>query len=95
MSLDCLPQIHVAAIHAQAGYNGDTPGLGVICRNDDTLLGAGFYRNSIAKHSNYATVGYQPFTAAGVRLGAFAGVVNGYEYRDGNYFLAVSFKILH
>jgi hypothetical protein len=30
--MDCLPQLHLAAIHAQPGYQGDTIGLGVFCR---------------------------------------------------------------
>lgn len=88
MAIDCLPQLHVAAIHEVAGYRNDTPGIGIICRNATILAGAGFYRNSIAHRSNYAIIGYQPFTPMGIRLGVFAGIVNGYPYRSGNYFVA-------
>ena len=86
MTFDCLPQVHLAAVHAAAGYSGDTLGLGVVCRAERLLIGAGFYRNSMAQHSNYGMVAYQPIALGGVRLGVFAGMVNGYSYRGGNYF---------
>lgn len=77
--MHCLPQIHVAAIHAQAGFRSDVPGLGVLCRNDgDAVIGAGGYSNSIGKFSAYAIAGYEPFRIGSVRFGAIAGVVNGY-----------------
>lgn len=87
--LDCQPQIHLAAIHAQAGYRGDTAGLGVLCRPADSalVLGAGAYSNSIGRHSNYALAGLQPWALGPVRIGAFAGVVNGYEHANGRYFV--------
>jgi hypothetical protein len=88
--MDCQPQIHLAAIHAQAGYRGDTAGLGALCRERDgaALLGAGFYQNSIGKHSNYVFAGLQPWAIGPVRVGAFAGVVNGYALKNGGYFVA-------
>ena len=85
MASDCLPQIHLAAVHAAAGYSGDTLGLGIACRRGDILASAGFYRNSIARHSNYAIVGCQSFVVGGIRWGPFAGVASGYLYRNGNY----------
>ena len=89
--MDCLPQLHLAAIHDVAGYRGDTTGLGLICRRpvstwEDGLVGAGRFRNSVAGYSNYAAVGHQPWRLGSVRLGGFAGVINGYQYRNGGYF---------
>jgi hypothetical protein len=88
--MDCLPQLHLAAIHAQAGYRGDTIGLGVFCRlageKPDWSIGAGRIRNSVEGHSNYASMGYQPWAVGGVRLGGFAGTINGYSYKNGGYF---------
>lgn len=88
--MDCLPQLHLAAIHDVAVYRGDTHGLGVLCRlsgaNDAWAGGVGRFINSVAGYSNYASMGYQPWRVGGVRLGAFAGVVNGYPYKDGGYF---------
>ncbi len=86
MMLDCLPLIHLAAVHAVAGYNSDTLGLGLICQKNSTLASIGRYRNSVTQHSNYALVGYQPVTWLGARWGAFAGMVNGYPHRNGGYF---------
>jgi hypothetical protein len=90
--MDCLPQLHLAAIHGEAGYRGNTHGLGVFCRlgpeNEAWATGIGRFRNSVAGYSNYALVGYQPYKLAGVRLGAFAGTMNGYVYKNGGYFPA-------
>lgn len=89
--MDCLPQLHVAALHDVAGYRGDTSGLGVLCRRPmllgpEWMAGAGRFRNSVAGYSNYVSMGYQPWTVQGVRLGGFAGIINGYPYRSGGYF---------
>ncbi len=88
--MDCLPQLHIAAIHDVAGYRGDTYGLGVLCRltgvNDAWATAAGRFRNSVGGYSDYASMGYQPWTFAGVRLGGFAGMINGYAYKNGGYF---------
>ncbi len=88
--MDCLPQLHLAAIHDVAGYRGDTQGIGVLCRlsgiRNDWAAGAGRFRNSVAGYSNYLSMGYQPWQVGGVRLGGFAGAINGYAYRNGGYF---------
>lgn len=88
--MDCLPQIHVAAIHGEAGYHSNVPGIGVFCRNGDAVLGAGRYANSEKviprKYSNYAIVGLQPYRIGPVRVGGVIGVVDGYAYQDGKPF---------
>jgi hypothetical protein len=33
--MDCNPQIHIAAIHSQAGYSNETRGLAILCRKED------------------------------------------------------------
>lgn len=82
----CAPHINAFAIHQEGGYENTTPGLGVMCRSDTLLAGAGRYRNSVAQWSNYAAVGWQPLRLGQLRAGAFAGVVNGYPYKNGAYF---------
>lgn len=79
LGMDCLPHIHVAAIHADPGhgYNTFTPGIGVMCESK-FLVGGGIYRNSISRTSTYAAVGYQPMRLANVKIGFIAGAVTGY-----------------
>ena len=64
-----------------------TPGLGVIRRQDNWLLGAGVFRNSIGRWAGYGYVGWQyPFfaTRAGpVRIGGIAGITHHYFWNDG------------
>lgn len=78
--MDCLPHFHVAAYHADAGYNNDTPGAGVLCAlSPDVRLAAGTYFNSIRKQSAYAGAAWQPWGVGPLRVGAYAGVVTGYR----------------
>lgn len=80
IAIDCAPQIHVAAIHAKAGYNGDTPGIGLLCPiANNTSLAVGTYRNSLSMQSNYAAAVWQPLHLGPLRVGALAGVVTGYR----------------
>jgi len=78
--MDCLPQIHVAAIHSQSHYEAFTPGLGLMCLEGDFLLGAGAYRNSLGRSSIYGAGGWRPINAGPVRVGAVLGLVTGYMY---------------
>ena len=74
--MDCMPQIHVAAIHAQAEYNNSTTGLGVLCAMaPDMRVSVGFYRNGLNRHSNYAAIAYQPYRVGPVHVGGMAGAV--------------------
>jgi hypothetical protein len=97
--MDCLPQIHVAAIHAEAGYNTATPGIGVLCSDGVYLLGAGVYRNSVSKHSNYAIGGKYMGHINGVSYGLVGGMVDGYAARDGHFIplagVVLTYKQLH
>jgi hypothetical protein len=80
IAIDCAPQIHIAAIHAQAGYNNDTPGIGLLCPiANNTRLAIGTYRNSLSMQSNYAAIAWQPLRLGPMRVGAMAGVVSGYR----------------
>ena len=86
IAMDCAPQIHVAAYHAKAqdqygnDYNGDTPGIGVLCPiANNTRFAAGTYFNSFRRQSNYAAVVWQPFDIGGVKVGVLAGAVSGYK----------------
>ncbi|HUR57181.1 MAG TPA: hypothetical protein VM029_05700 [Opitutaceae bacterium] len=67
-------------------YN-TTPGVGLIRRQDNWLLGAGVFRNSIGRWAGYGYGGYQlPVvdTRAGpVRVGGIAGVTHHYFFNDG------------
>ncbi len=78
--MDCLPTLHIAAWHAEAGYNNETPGLGVECYlNKDFALTAGTYYNSIRKQSTYAGAVMQPYNYGNLKIGGIAGIVTGYE----------------
>jgi len=83
--MDCLPQLHTIAIHAEAGYQPDVPGLGVFCRDEDLAYGLGRYKNSIGAVSNYFAVGFQPWRMGALRYGFIGGAVNGYSFNDGGY----------
>lgn len=67
-------------------YN-TTPGLGVIRRQDNWLVGAGVFRNSIGRWAGYGYGGYQvPVwqTHAGpVRVGGIGGITHHYYFNDG------------
>jgi hypothetical protein len=81
--MDCLPHIHVAAIHAESGFSSATPGLGILCKQTDTLLGAGVYSNSIGNLSKYAFAGWRPLQIDAIKLGVIVGVVDGYRMNNG------------
>jgi hypothetical protein len=97
--MDCLPQLHVAAIHAEAGYNTATPGIGVLCSDGVYMLGAGVYRNSVSKHSNYAIGGKYLGRINSVTYGIVGGMVDGYAARNGHFIplagVVLTYKQLH
>ena len=76
--MDCLPQIHVAAIHAEHGYRSFTPGIGAFCRAGRAIVGAGGFRNSIGRGTAYAAGGYQ-WPVRSLRVGGYAGLATGYR----------------
>ena len=77
---DCGPQLHIAAYHATAGYNNDTPGLGLLCAlSPASSLAIGRYRNSWKRPSDYAAITYQPVVFGPLRVGVLAGIVTGYR----------------
>ena len=93
IAIDCAPQVHVAALHAEAGYNGSTPGVGLLCPiAANTRLAVGTYRNSLRKQTNYAGVVWQPLHAGPIRVGAMAGVMTGYQ-RDYTPMAAMAFTL--
>jgi hypothetical protein len=76
----CAIQLHIAAYHAEPGYNGNTPGVGLLCPvSDDWRLAAGTYNNSLRKQSVYAGAAWQPVRLGPVKTGVFAGMVSGYQ----------------
>ena len=80
IAIACALQIHIAAIHTQAGYNGDTPGIGLLCPiANNTRFAVGTYHNSVRAQSNYAAAVWQPLQLGPVRVGAMTGVVTGYR----------------
>lgn len=85
--MSCLPHILAIALHSQGGFNTAVPGLGLFCRADSFIAGAGAYANSEKaverKVSQYAFVGWQPLKLGDLRAGAMAGLVNGYSYNSG------------
>ena len=85
--MDCLPHILAIALHSQGGFNTAVPGLGLFCRDDAYIVGAGAYANSEKaverKVSQYAFGGWQPLKLGDLRAGAMVGLVNGYSYNSG------------
>lgn len=85
--MDCLPHILAIALHSQGGFNTAVPGLGLFCRADSFIAGAGAYANSEKaverKVSQYAFGGWQPLKLGDLRAGAMVGLVNGYSYNSG------------
>ncbi len=67
-------------------YN-TTPGIGLIRRQGNWLLGAGVFRNSIGRWAGYGYGGYQwPLfkTRAGpIRVGGIGGVTHHYYFNEG------------
>jgi hypothetical protein len=82
--IDCQPQLHIAAIHAEAGYRTAVPGLALLCINDELILSVGAYQNSIGKHSNYIVGGMYLGAVGSIRYGVIAGAVDGYQINNGN-----------
>ncbi len=83
--IDCGPQIHLAAIHAEGHYNTFVPGLAVLCVEDRNFASAGAYDNSIGNASLYAVGGRYLGKVSGVNYGLGAGVVNGYPVNGGDF----------
>ncbi len=77
--MDCLPQIHMVAIHSEPGYRSLVPGVGLLCEKDSYILGGGQYSNSIGRMSAYVMVGKYLFEYDSTRIGAIAGGVTGYD----------------
>lgn len=80
----CALLLHLLAAHAQPGFHAETPGLGVLCERGQGVAAAGAFRNSEGGSSRYVAAGWQPLELGPVRLGAVAGVIDGYAYRGGN-----------
>jgi len=85
--MDYLPHIHVAALHSEPGYRSVVPGIGVLGTDGPWLIGAGVYRNSNpgGNLSTYFMGGAQPLRIGPVKIGAVAGMVNGYERANGKF----------
>lgn len=75
--------------HAEPGFNGTNPGLGIDARWSDTWgLSAGVLRNSQSRWSRYLVAGYTPWhptlpLIGQTHVGVAAGTVDGYRLRDG------------
>ena len=59
-----------------------TPGIGVLRRQDDWLLGAGIFRNSLGRWAGYGYGGYQ-WPIGPVRVGGIAGITHHYDANNG------------
>lgn len=82
-----------ATYHFQSdkNLNGQNPGVGIEYRfSDVAAVTAGRFYNSDRDHSKYAGLYYQPWSYAGVKLGAVVGAFDGYpNMRDGGWFPAL------
>lgn len=77
--MDCLPQIHTIAIHAEPGYRSVVPGVGVLCSENNDIMGAGLYQNSIGRQSEYIFAGKYLTKYKSAKFGIIGGVVTGYQ----------------
>ncbi|MBI3771433.1 MAG: hypothetical protein HY272_01820 [Gammaproteobacteria bacterium] len=67
-----------------SGMNGRNPGIGVELELDkQSFIAAGKYRNSLSQDSHYIVYGWRPYEHGSISGGAFAGVIDGYKWRDG------------
>ncbi len=80
-----------AHFDSDKGLRNANPGIGLEYRIDPTWSAtAGRFRNSNNADSSYVGVYVQPWTYAGVKLGAVAGAFNGYPNAyNGGWFPAV------
>jgi len=60
-------------------HNEQNFGLGYEYKfNEDWRVGAGFYKNSFYRHTNYVFGGYTPLTVYGTSVGLIGGLASGY-----------------
>lgn len=86
--MNCAPLIHLFALHfGQYNETAGTPGVGVVCDTAPVEVAAGVYRNSDKKTSVYAVAGGLPWSVGPMRFGAFAGTVNGYDWKNHGGFI--------
>lgn len=80
-----------AHFDTQKGLRNANPGIGVEYRINPTWsVTAGRFRNSNNADSSYLGAYYQPWTFAGVKLGAVVGAFNGYPNAyNGGWFPAL------
>ncbi len=76
--MDCLPQLHTIAIHAEDGYRAAVPGLGILCKQKSNIAGIGFYQNSIGRQSEYLFAGRYLWRYKSASIGLIGGAVTGY-----------------
>lgn len=77
-------------VNRDKGYNEDNVGMGVEYQlQPDVALMAGAFNNSLRQTTSYAAVNWLPLSLGGWKLGAVAGVMNGYPaIENGGAFLA-------
>ncbi len=66
----------------QTKLTNNTPGAGLMYRTDEWFVGAGVFRNSIARTAGYAYVGKQ-WPLGRVQVGGIAGLTHHYYFNDG------------
>ncbi len=66
----------------QEDLRNDTPGIGMLRRDGNWLLGAGAFRNSIGNWAGYGYGGYQ-WPLGAIRVGGIAGATHRYNYNNG------------
>lgn len=67
---------------SETDLHNTTPGLGLLRRQGNWMLGAGVFRNSIGRWAGYGYGGYQ-WPVWRVRVGGIAGITHNYEANDG------------
>lgn len=59
--------------------NDFNPGVGIEVRKNDFAFGAGYYKNSYRRGSEYVLAGWQPLHAGPISAGIVGGAVTGYR----------------
>lgn len=86
---------NVASHHfSKDKFNEQNYGLGIeYVGSNDVTYAAGFYDNSINRHSNYIAAAYTPIAFSQVHIGIFAGAVTGYQGHGINPFAGAMGKM--
>lgn len=78
--MDFQTHLHLGAWHASAQFGTTAnPGVGLLARKEDYMLGAGVWRNSLKETAPYGFAGWQPLKRGALSAGPLLGAT---KYRS-------------